>query len=295
VPEVRLTHPEKVLFPEAGLTKADLAAYYERVAPLMLPYLEGRPVSMQRFPDGVGKHGFFHKDIPDYFPDWFQRVRVPKSGGYVTHPIVANPDSLVYLANQNTITPHVWLSRQDKPRHPDVLVFDLDPSDDDFASVRRAARNIAALLDELGLPAFPMVTGSSGIHLWVPIRRDRETEQVKAFTRGVAAVAAQRYPEELTTEFRKAKRGGRILVDVARHGYAQTVVPPYAVRARPAATVAMPLSLSELSDSKLSAGRWTIRNAFRRLARKPDPWSGFRAAAVSIARAERRLETIAKS
>jgi hypothetical protein len=118
VPEVRLTHPEKVLFPEAGLTKADLAAYYERVAPLMLPYLQGRPVSMQRFPDGVGKHGFFHKDIPDYFPDWFQRVSVPKSGGYVTHPIVANPDSLVYLANQNTITPHVWLSRQDNHAIP---------------------------------------------------------------------------------------------------------------------------------------------------------------------------------
>lgn len=290
---VKITHPERVLFPETGLTKGDLAAYYERVAPLMVPHLKGRPVSMQRFPDGLDGGGFFHKDAPTYFPDWIERAKMGKAGGTVSHAVVNDADSLVYLANHGTITPHVWLSRADKPRRPDRLVFDLDPSRDDFAQVRRAARNVAALLDELGLRVYPMVTGSRGIHLWVPIRRDRDTEDVKEFTRAVAGLAAERYPEDLTTEWRKEKRDDKILVDVARHGYAQTVVPPYAVRPRPAATVAMPISLRELSDSKLRPDRWTIRNAFRRIGRANDPWAGFFGAATSLAQPEKKLAKLA--
>jgi bifunctional non-homologous end joining protein LigD len=289
---VKITHPDRVLFPDAGLTKADLAHYYARVAPLMLPHLKGRPVSMQRFPDGVESPGFFHKDAPDYFPAWIERAVVKKSGGSVRHAVVNNADSLVYLANHGTITPHVWLSRADKPRRPDRLVFDLDPSRDDFTAVRRAARNVAALLGEVGLTPYPMVTGSRGIHLWVPIRRDRDTEDVKTFTRKIATLAAERHADELTNEWRKAKRGDKILVDVARHGYAQTVVPPYAVRPRPGAPVAMPVSLDELSDSKLRPDRWTIQNAFRRLERTGDPWEGFVRESRSLSRPEKRLSTI---
>lgn len=286
---VKITHPDRVLFPDSGLTKADLAGYYERVAPLMLPHLKGRPVSMQRFPDGVERAGFFHKDAPAYFPAWIKRAKVEKAGGSVTHAVVNDADSLVYLANHGTITPHVWLSRADRPRRPDRLVFDLDPSRDDFAQVRKAARDLALLLEELGLTAYPMVTGSRGIHLWVPIRRDRDTEDVKAFTRAVARVAAARHPRDLTTEWRKEKRHGKILVDVARHGYAQTVVPPYAVRPRPAATVAMPVALESLSDSQLRPERWTIVNAFRRLARARDPWEGFFDSARSLSQPEKTL------
>ncbi len=292
MPDVRVTHPEKVLFPDTGLTKAELVAYYRRVAPLMIPHVRGRPVSMQRFPDGVGSKGFFHKDIPGYFPDWLERGRVAKSGGWVTHPVITNVDSLAYLANQNTITPHVWLSRADRPRRPDRLVIDLDPSRDDFAEVRRAARDIGDLLSELGLPRFAMVTGSRGIHLWVPIRRDRDQRDVRAFAEQVAALAEERWPQRLTTAFRKEKRDDKILVDVARNGYAQTVVPPYAVRARANASVAMPLEWRELSDSKLRPDRWTVRNAFRRIGRKGDPWTGMTRAAVSLARAERKLAEI---
>jgi bifunctional non-homologous end joining protein LigD len=215
-----------------------------------------------------------------------------KAGGTVTHAIVNDADSLVYLANHGTITPHVWLSRADKPRRPDRLVFDLDPSRDDFAQVRRAARDVAALLGELGLTAYPMVTGSRGIHLWVPIRRDRDTEQVKDFTRAVAHLAAERHPDDLTNEWRKEKRDDKILVDVARHGYAQTVVPPYAVRPRPTAPVAMPVSLRDLSDSKLRPDRWTVQNAFRRLGGAKDPWDGFFRAAKSLAGPEKRLKDI---
>lgn len=289
---VKITHPDRVLFPDSGLTKADLANYYERVAPVMLPHLRGRPVSMERFPAGIGGGGFFHKEAPDYFPDWIERAKVKKSGGSVTHAVVNNADSLLYLANHGTITPHVWLSRADKPRRPDRLVFDLDPSRDDFAGVRRAARNVAALLSDLGLTAYPMVTGSRGIHLWVPIRRDRDTEDVKAFTRAVAQLAAERHPEELTTEWRKENRDDKILVDVARHGYAQTVVPPFAVRPRPCAPVAIPVSLEDLSDSKLRPDHWTIRNVFHRLGRASDPWEGFFRAAPSLAQPEKKLEKL---
>jgi bifunctional non-homologous end joining protein LigD len=295
VSRVKITHPDRVLFPEAGLTKADLAGYYERVAPLMLLHLKDRPVSMQRYPDGIEGGGFFHKDAPDYFPDWIARAVMEKSGGSVTHAVVNNADSLVYLANHGTITPHVWLSRADMPRRPDRLVFDLDPSREDFAAVRRGARHLAALLAELGLRAYPMVTGSRGIHLWVPVRRDRDTDQVKAFTRAIAKVAAERHPEELTNEWRKAKRLDRILVDVARHGYAQTVVPPFAVRPRPGAPVAMPVSLDDLGDSKLRPDRWTIQNAFRRLGQADDPWSGFFDAAPSLAQPEKKLSALAQA
>ena len=286
---VKLSHPDKVLFPDVGVTKAELADYYRRVVPLMLPHLRGRPISMQRFPAGIGKRGFFHKDIPDYFPAWFERAEMKKSGGTVTHPIVTSADSLVYLANQNTITPHIWLSRSDKPRRPDRLVIDLDPSRDDFAKVRRAARDIGGLLEELGLPRFAMVTGSRGVHIWVPIRRDRDQKDARAFAEGVASVAEERWPERLTTAFRKDKRDEKILVDVARNGYAQTVVPPYGVRARQSASIAMPIEWSELSDSKLTPDRWTVKNAFRRLDRKRDPWADIQRSAVSLSRAEKLL------
>jgi bifunctional non-homologous end joining protein LigD len=291
--KVKISNPDKVLFPDDGITKADLAAYYERVAEWMLPHVRARPVSMQRFPDGIGGKGFFHKDVPDYFPDWVDRVRVPKSDGSVTHALIDNSDTLLYLANQNTITPHVWLSRADRLRQPDRLVFDLDPAPgSDFASVRRAARWTAELLDELGLVPFAQVTGSKGIHIWTPLRRRAELEEVRELARGAAQVLADRHPRELTVEFRKAKRDGRILVDVARNGYAQTAVPPYAVRPRPGAPVATPIEREELSDSRLRPDRWTLRNVLRRLGSKGDPWADMQSHARGVGRARQTVRSL---
>ena len=148
---VEITHPDKLLFPADGISKADIASYYERVADWMLPHVKGRPVSMQRFPDGIDGKGFFHKDIPDYFPDWIKRVEVPKANGSVTHVVIRDAATLVYLVGQNTITPHVWLSRADRVWQPDRLVIDLDPPPGgDFAAVRRAARWTGELMRELG-------------------------------------------------------------------------------------------------------------------------------------------------
>ena len=288
--KVKISHPDKLLFPDDGITKADLADYYERVAEWMLPHLRDRPVSMQRFPDGIGGKGFFHKDAPDYFPDWIARAELPKTDGTVTHVLIQNADTLRYLANQNTITPHVFLSRADRPHQPDRLVFDLDPAEgSDFATVRRAARWTAELLVELDLAPFAQVTGSKGIHIWTPLRRRADTEEVKSFAGGAAQVLAERQPDALTTEFRKAKRGGRILVDVARNGYAQTAVPPYAVRPRPGAPVATPISLDELDNSRMRPDRWTLRNVLRRLGGEGDPWADVQAHARGLGEPRKRL------
>jgi bifunctional non-homologous end joining protein LigD len=289
---VEISNPGKVLFPQAGVTKADLASYYERVAKHMLPHLRNRPVSMQRFPDGIDAGGFFHKDVPAHFPDWVRRVRVRKRGGSITHAIVRNTDTLVYLADQACITPHVWLARADRLDRPDRLVFDLDPTRKDFAAVRTAARVLGDLLDEVGLPRFAMVTGSRGIHIWVPLRREAGFDEVRAFARGVAAALERRHPDLVTTAQRKSKRGDRILVDVMRNAYAQTVVPPYAVRARPEAPVATPLRWHELSDSRLQPDRWTTRNLFRRLSRTSNPWADLAVSARSIKQPARRLATL---
>ena len=289
---VEVTRPRKLLFPQAGVTKGDLVAYYERVAEHMLPHVRDRPVSMQRFPDGIEGYGFFHKDVPDHFPAWISRVEVEKHGGTVTHAVASNADTLAYLANQGCITPHVWLSRCDRLRFPDRLVFDFDPSVDDFAAVRRAARNAGQLLRQLGLAPFAMVTGSRGIHVWSPLQRRAEFEQVRAFAMDVARVMVARLPDELTLESRKAKRGDRMLVDVNRNAYAQTAVPPYAVRPRAQAPVATPLEWEELSDSRLRPDRWTVKNLFRRLSSKGDPWAGMAPSACGLSEPRKRLDRL---
>jgi len=290
---VEITHPDKVLFPGDGITKGDLAAYYEHMAKWMLPHVRDRPVSMQRFPDGIEGKGFFHKDVPDYFPGWIKRVEVPKSNGTVTHLLIRSADTLVYLVGQNTVTPHVWLSRADRLWQPDRLVFDLDPPPgDDFAAVRRAARLTGELMTELGLSPFAQVTGSKGIHVWTPLRRRAGQDEVRAFARDVAQVLAQRHPDELTVEWRKEKRDGRILVDTARNTYAQTAVPPYAVRPRPGAPVATPIEWDELSDSKLRPDRWNVTNVLRRLSSKGDPWADIASYARGVSRARGRIASM---
>jgi bifunctional non-homologous end joining protein LigD len=290
---VEISHPDKLLFPEDGLSKADIAEYYEEVSEWMLPHIRNRPLSLLRFPDGIDGHGFFHKNVPDHYPDFVKRVEVEKRGGTLVHALACNTETLVYLVGQNTITPHVWLSRADRLRQPDRIVFDLDPAPGaDFGAVRRAARRTGELLREVGLEPFAQVTGSKGIHVWTPLRRRATFADVRPFARGVAEVLASRHPDELTLEFRKSERGGRILVDVMRNNYAQTAVPPYAVRPRPRAPVATPIAWDELSDSKLRADRWTVGNVRKRLRAKGDPWADIASFARGLSRARKRLDAL---
>jgi bifunctional non-homologous end joining protein LigD len=149
-----ITHPEKVLFPEDGITKGEVAAYYEAIAPIMLPYMRNRPVTMERYPSGIGAKGFMQKDVTKGFPPWLRRAEVPKKGGVVHHPLANDSRSLLWLANQNCITPHVWTSRAPQIYQPDVCVFDLDPSKDDPDVLLRATLLVRDLLLELGLQSW---------------------------------------------------------------------------------------------------------------------------------------------
>jgi bifunctional non-homologous end joining protein LigD len=290
--DVKLSNQGKVLFPAAGLTKADLIDYYERIAPVMLPHLAGRPLSLVRYPNGVEAEGFMQKNASDYFPDWIRRARLAKQDGAVEHVVAEDAATLVYLANQACVTFHVGLSRVDRIDHPDRMVIDLDPSDDDFAKIKRAAKEARALLEEVGLVPFLQTTGSRGLHLWVPLDRSADFDKVRDFAAQIAELLVARRPHELTTAQRKAKRGDRVLVDVARNAYAQTAVAPYSVRARPQAPVATPLDWAELDDPKLEPQRYTIRNLFRRLGRKQDPWAEISRHARPLEPARRRLESL---
>src|SRR5919201_4282805 len=278
--DVPLTHPDKILFPVYGVAKEILAAYYRYVAPRMLPLVRDRPVSLQRFNDGIAKQGFFQKNVERGAPPWLKRVQVGKRGGSLWHVLANDAPALVWLANQNCITPHVWLSRADRLERPDRMIFDLDPEGEgDFALVRRTARDLGDVLREAGVEPFAMTTGSKGIHVVVVLQRRYGFGQVRDAAVAVAEELVARRPKQLTMEFYKRKRDGRLFVDVNRNAYAATAVPPYAVRPLPGAPVATPLAWDELSDRRLTPPRRGIRTV---LDRDPDVWAGIRRAAGSL-------------
>jgi bifunctional non-homologous end joining protein LigD len=272
---VEISKPDKELFPESGagpaVTKLDLARYYEAVASVMLPHLRDRPVNMQRFPDGIEKSAFYEKKVPSHFPDFVRTVEVDTSDGSQRQVVVSDARTLVYLAQQACITPHTWLSRSDDLERPDQLVFDLDPSVPGLPAVRKATRLVGELLDDLGLTSVLKTTGSRGYHVVVPLSRRETFDDVRTFARQVARVLVDREPDLLTLEARKIKRGDRVLVDIQRNAYGQTAVPPYAVRARPGAPVATPITWDELS--RVEPDQHTVRNLARRLSRGGDRWA----------------------
>jgi bifunctional non-homologous end joining protein LigD len=283
---VRISHPDKVLFPEDHITKADLAAYYAAVAPVMNPLVRDRPLNLWRWNTGIAGPRIVQQEIPKGAPEWIRRVTVPKrgkGGGDVTHAVGGDPATLVWLANQNCITPHAWSSRADKPDKPDRIVFDLDPPDlEAFPRVRDAALALGDVLRDLGLEPFAMVTGSKGVHVIAPLRRTLVADVVRERAREIGEELAARHEETLTTSWRKERRGGRVLVDTARNTYAQTVVAPYSVRAIPGAPVATPLAWEELEDPQLHPRRFTLRDVPDRLERRGDPWAEIAGAAATL-------------
>lgn len=259
----------------------------------MVPHLRDRPLMMQRFPDGIDDDVIVQQQAPDHFPAWVRRAEVAKRDGTVRHVVCDDAATLAYLAGQACITPHRWLGRADRPDRPDLLVFDLDPSgsdpDESFTAVRAGARAIAAVLDSTGLVPFVQTTGSRGLHVVVPLDRGADFDAARAFARDVADLVADDDPRRLTTEQRKQKRRGRVYIDTMRNVYAQTVVAPYAVRARPGAPVATPLEWDELSRQGMGPQRFTVCSVLRRLARKDDPWASVDDHAASLDAARRRF------
>jgi len=288
-----VTHPEKVLFPDAGITKGELCAYYEAVAPHLLPHVRGRPITMERFPAGIDKKGFIQKDVSKGFPVWLERVAVERrdeAGGVVHYPLAGDARALVWLANQNSITPHVWVSRVPRLDHPDLCVFDLDPSSDDPAALRAAALAVRALLDELGLPSYVKTSGSKGFHIVVPLDGAAEAGAVWRFALGAGAVLVKRHPGLLTQEFIKADREGRILVDTGRNVPGATFAAVYAVRARPGAPVSSPCTWAEVESGAVGPRTFSLRTMAARLAEVGELWSDLEARRCSLGGASAILE-----
>jgi bifunctional non-homologous end joining protein LigD len=287
-----ITHPEKVLFPEDGITKGELAAYYESVAPVLLPHIRGRPITMERYPAGIGVKGFWQKDVSKGFPAWLERVEVPKKDGTVHHPVVRDTRSLLWIANQNTITPHVWPARAPNLYSPDICVFDLDPSEDRPDVLRAAAFALRDLLTELGLRSWLKTSGSKGFHIVVPLDGNVGFGDVARFAHRVGTLLVRRDPQHLTQEFSKADRGDRILVDTGRNGYSATFAAAYAVRAKPGAPVSAPCAWEELEGGEVGPRTFTLRNMAARIAHVGDIWSDLRRRRYSLSGPMRRLQRI---
>ncbi len=288
-----ITHPEKVLFPDDGITKGELASYYEQIAGAMVPHMRGRPVTMERYPAGIGQKGFFHKDVSKGFPAWLERVEVPKKDGTVHHLVVNDTRSLLWMTNQNCITPHVWTSRAPDLYQPDVCVFDLDPSKADEPDVlRQAALALRDLLEDLGLPTWVKTSGSKGFHIVVPLDGKTDMGTVAGFAHRVGAILVTRHPKMLTQEFSKADRGGRILVDTGRNGYSATFAAAYAVRAKPGAPVSAPCTWQEIETGAVGPRAFTVRTMADRMNQVGDLWADMRRRKRSLTRALQRLRKI---
>jgi len=286
-----ITHPEKVLFPDDGITKGAVAAYYEAVASIMLPHIKGRPITMERYPSGIGHKGFIQKDVSKGFPSWLERVEVPKKDGTVHHPVVVDARSLLWLANQNCITPHVWTSRAPDFTHPDICVFDLDPSKEDPEALRAAALGLRDLLSELGLESWVKTSGSKGFHIVVPLDGKGDFGAVHEFAHKVGTVLVSRDPKRLTQEFSKADRGGRILIDTGRNGYRATFAAPYAVRARRGAPISAPCTWEEVEKGQVGPQTFTILTIADRIDAVGDLWTDMRKRRYSIVRRTTKLTT----
>ena len=288
-----ITHPEKIMFPDAGITKGELASYYEMIAPVMLPHLRRRPITMERFHRGINAPGFFQKDVSKGFPEWLERVEVPKHGGTVHHPIVTDTEGLLWLANQNSITIHVWASRAPNLYQPDICVFDLDPSKaDDAEPLRAAALSLRDLLTELGLPSWIKTSGSKGFHIAAPLDGKSDFGTVARFAHAVGQILVKRDPDNLTQEFSKVDRGGRILVDTGRNGYSATFAAAYTVRARPGAPVSAPCSWEEVESGEVGPKTLTLRNMGERVSSRGDVWADMLKVKRSLVRPLARLRKL---
>lgn len=288
--EVKLTNPDKVLFPKDGLTKEGLAGYYSRISAAMLPHMRGRPVTMVRHPDGIGGESFYQKEVPPRYPEWLRTVTVKKEGGTVRQLVCGKEADLAYLANLACITPHIWLSREDRPDRPDRLIFDLDPHERGFGLARTIALEMRDELDSLGMRAFVMSTGSKGLHVAVPLDRSAGFDSSRTFAREVAERIAGEHRDEVTLDASKEQREGRLFIDIYRNAYGQTGVAPYAVRARDGAPVATPLKWEEVEEGKAGPQSYNVSNVLIRSEMLGDPWKSIDERPASVAKGMSELK-----
>jgi bifunctional non-homologous end joining protein LigD len=290
---VRVSHPDKVYWPEEGYTKLDLLRFYMEAFPRLRPYVEDRMLSLERCPDGMKGQCFFQKEKPPGLPEGTPTVPIQHAKGITNYVVGGRLQTQLALANLGCIAVHVWGSRRAAPRKPDWVCFDLDPDSGRFADAVSAALKIKAALDALSLESYPKTSGGKGLHVFVPIRPGPDCDEALEFAERLGSHLSAAYPKELTMESRIAARKGRVYLDPFRNGFAQTVVAPYSVRRRPGAPFSAPLDWSEVKPS-LDSNAFNLGTAERRL-RRDDPWEGFFRKRQSLKEALRAVRDLAAS
>ncbi len=275
--KIIISNLHKIIYPDINVTKRDIVEYYSKISSTMIPHTRNRPLNMHRAPDGMNGEKFYQQKISDYFPNWIARVEVKKrEGGKIIHVLCNNKETLLYLSGQAVLTFHTWLSRAQFLEKPDKLIFDLDPpSSKGFSSVVYGAFKLKEYFDQKSVKSYIMTTGSKGLHVIVPIKPGKKFSEVRKKAKNIATKLAEKYPQELTTEQHKDKRGGRLFLDYLRNSYGQTSVSPYSLRIMPRAPVATPLDWDELKNKSLESQTYNIKNIFKRLGQKEDPWEDF--------------------
>lgn len=293
--DIDIKNRDKIFFPEKKITKGDLIDYYDKIADFLLPFMENRPLTLSRFPNGINGEGFYQKKVPDYFPDWIEVKQVKKKeGGSISQIVCNNKATLIYLVNQGTLSFHPWLSTTSDLNKPNKMVFDLDPPKGNFELVLKGAKVLRSILeDHLDLNAFVMATGSEGLHVITPIRANERFEIVHAFAKDICEYMALQEPDSFTVELRKDQRDGRLFIDYMRNTYGQTSISPYSIRALEGAPVATPLKWEELDKKGLTSQSYHIKNIFKRLSQKDDPWDYFRPKAKDINDSIEKLKEVA--
>lgn len=271
--EIKIKNKDKILFKKSKISKGDLIDYFSKISKYMIPHIKNRPLTMHRFPNGIDDINFYEKQIPGYFPEWFDRIDVKnREKGHTIYPVCNDKASLVYLANQALISHHIWLSTKDSLDYPDKIIFDLDPPEDgDFNLVIKAAKDLKKILENKSLNSYVMTTGSTGLHVIIPTTQEYDFDEVRTFAKNIAEELVEKNSELYTIAQRKEKRNDKIFIDYLRNSYGQTSIAPYSIRAKEDAPIATPLDWDEL-DSELTSTKYNISNIFRRLGQKEDPW-----------------------
>ncbi|MEK6768383.1 MAG: non-homologous end-joining DNA ligase, partial [Gemmatimonadota bacterium] len=265
-PPVQFTNLEKIFWPAERYTKGDLVEYYRAITPWLLPYLEDRPVVLTRYPDGIDGKSFFQKDAPEYAHDYVRTVRMwsGESQRELNYFVAETPESLLYIANMGAIPLHIWGSRVATLETPDWCILDLDPKDAPFVHVVTIAKLIRGLCDEIELPCFIKTSGSTGLHVLIPVGRQCTYEQTRTLGGLLARLVAAELPDIATVTRLPSKREGKVYVDFVQNGHGRLLAAPFSVRPLPGAPVSMPLRWSEVGP-KLDLHKYTIKTAPKRM------------------------------
>jgi len=276
---ITITHSDKVLFPKDNITKWDLVNYYHKIADYILPFIRNRPLTINCFPGGVSKEGFYRQHAPEKLPDWFNTYELKrKMGGSMNHILCQDKASLIYLVNLNMITIHRWLSTTLNPEHPEILVIDIDPPKERFDLACTAAKLLKAQLEFIDYKPYLMATGLRGLHIISKVKGNSSFEQIREILHNITSDIASEHPKEFSVNVRKKDRKDLVYLDITRNAYGQTSVAPFSVRAEDGAPIATPIAWEELKDITLNLNKYTMNNIFDRLTNiKRDPWHDYQA------------------